>query len=146
MANLTLDSLGVVPVDDFSTVYPLLAKRFEIPQDNSFIGFILDEKAHFHDGTPVTADDVIFSYKALVEKGAPLYKVYYGDVERAEKVSPRHVRFHFKKNSRNKELPLILSQMKIYSAKDWENRDFAKPTLDIPLATGQVCSRQISGI
>lgn len=136
VANLTLDSLGVVPVDDFSTVYPLLAKRFEIPQDNSFIGFILDEKAHFHDGTPVTADDVIFSYKALVEKGAPLYKVYYGDVERAEKVSPRHVRFHFKKNSRNKELPLILSQMKIYSAKDWENRDFAKPTLDIPLGCG----------
>lgn len=136
VANLTLDSLGVVPVDDFSTVYPLLAKRFEIPQDNSFIGFILDEKAHFHDGTPVTADDVIFSYKALVEKGAPLYKVYYGDVERAEKVSPRHVRFHFKKNSRNKELPLILSQMKIYSAKDWENRDFAKPTLDIPLGSG----------
>lgn len=72
VANLTLDSLGVVPVDDFSTVYPLLAKRFEIPQDNSFIGFILDEKAHFHDGTPVTADDVIFSYKALVEK-ARLY-------------------------------------------------------------------------
>lgn len=47
VANLTLDSLGVVPVDDFSTVYPLLAKRFEIPQDNSFIGFILDEKRIF---------------------------------------------------------------------------------------------------
>ena len=71
-----------------------------------------------------------------MEKGSPLYKIYYADVERAEKLNPRHVRFYFKKGSSNKELPLILSQMLIYSAKDWEGKDFAKPYLKAPLGSG----------
>lgn len=136
VAMLALDSLGVVPLDDYSTVYPLIAEKFEIPDNNSFIGFILNPKARFSDGSPVTADDVIFSFNSLIEKGAPLYKVYYGDVERVEKVNQHHVRFHFKKHSQNKELPLILSQIKIFSAKDWQNRDFAKPELRVPLGSG----------
>lgn len=135
-AALTLDTLGVVPADDYSTVYPLIAKKFETSPKNDMVGFILDERAHFHDGSPITADDVIFSFNALIEKGAPPYKVYYADVERAEKVNDRHVRFIFKKDSRNKELPLILSQLKIYSAKDWEGKDFAKPVLQAPLGSG----------
>ena len=107
-----------------------------MPADKSYIGFILDEHAKFHDGSPVTADDVIFSYNALMEKGQPLYKVYYADVDRVEKVNSREVRFYFKKGTHNRELPLILSQMKIYSAKDWEGRDFSKPELRIPLGSG----------
>ena len=136
VAGLTLDSLGIIPVDDESTAYPLIAKEFELPDDRSFVGFILDEKAKFSDGSPVTADDVIFSYKALVEKGSPFYKVYYADVERAEKVNDRQVRFYFRKGAFNKELPLILAQIKIYSAKDWQGRDFATPTLRPPLGSG----------
>ena len=136
VAELTLDSLGVSPVDDVATVYPLVAKQFELPKDNSFVGFLLDERAKFSDGTPITADDVIFSFNALINKGAPLYKVYYADVERVEKVNNRHVRFWFKKDSKNKELPLILSQFKIYSAKDWEGKDFSTPSLRIPLGSG----------
>lgn len=136
VANLTLDSLGIIPVDDHATVYPLVAKQFELPDDRSFIGFIIDERAKFHDGAPITADDVIFSFNALIEKGAPLYKVYYGDVARVEKVNDRHVRFYFKPKSQNKELPLILSQFKIYSAKDFDGRDFAKPELRAPLGSG----------
>lgn len=136
VANLSLDSLGIVPADDPCTVYPLLAKAFDMPADKSYIGFILDEHAKFHDGSPVTADDVIFSYNALMEKGQPLYKVYYADVDRVEKVNSREVRFYFKKGTHNRELPLILSQMKIYSAKDWDGRDFSKPELRIPLGSG----------
>lgn len=136
VANLSLDSLGIVPADDPATVYPLVAKAFDLPEDNSYVGFLLDERAKFQDGTPITADDVIFSYKALTEKGQPLYKVYYADVERVEKINPREVRFYFKKGSQNKELPLILSQIKIYSAKDWEGLDFSKPSLRIPLGSG----------
>jgi len=136
VANLSLDSLGIVPADDPYTVYPLLAKAFDIPNDKSYIGFILDERAKFHDGSPVTADDVLFSFNALREKGIPLYKVYYSDVERAVKINDKEVRFYFKKGSNNRELPLILSQIKIYSAKDWENSDFSKPTLRVPLGSG----------
>ncbi len=135
-ALLSLDSLGVVPIDDPTTVYPLLAEKFEVSPDNSYVGFILNKKARFSNGEPVTADDVLFSYNALIEKGSPFYKVYYGDVDRAEKVNKYHVRFHFKAGVRNKELPLILAQLKIYSAKDWEGRDFSKPELRVPLGSG----------
>lgn len=134
--SLTMDTLGVSAVDDVSTVYPLLAKEFEVPTDKSYIGFILDERARFHNGQPVLADDVIFSYNALTEKGQPFYKVYYADVERVEKVNDRHVRFYFKKGSQNRELPLILSQMSIYSAEDWQGKDFAEPSLTPPLGSG----------
>ena len=136
VANLTLDSLGFVPADDSATVYPLVAKAFDLPKDKSYIGFILDERARFFDGTPISADDVIFSYNALIKKGQPLYKVYYADVARVEKINQREVRFYFKKDSRNKELPLILSQIKIYSAKDWQGHDFSKPSWRIPLGSG----------
>lgn len=136
VADLIWDSLGYSPVDDISTAYPLLAKEFELPEDNSYIGFILNEKARFADGSPVTADDVVFSFKALTEQGAPIYKVYYADVEKVEKVNDMHVRFWFKPDSQNKELPLILTQLKIFSAADWKNRDFAKPSLQIPLGNG----------
>lgn len=135
-AALTLDSLGTSPVDDISTVYPLIAKAFELPQDKSFVGFILDEKAKFSDGSPVTADDVIFSFNALIEKGSPLYKVYYTDVDKAVKINDHHVRFIFKKGTQNRELPLILSQIKIFSKKDWEGKDFGKPSLTPPLGSG----------
>lgn len=136
VANLSLDSLGIVPVDDPYTVYPLIAQAFDLPSDKSYVGFILDERARFQDGTPITANDVIFSYQALMEKGQPLYKVYYADVEKVEKISDREVRFYFKKGSQNRELPLILAQLKIYSAKDWKDKDFSKPTLDVPLGSG----------
>lgn len=132
--DLTMDTLAVVPGDDFTTAYPLLAKQFELT--DSYVGFILDERAKFHDGTPVLADDVIFTFNSLIEKGSPLYKLYYGDVAKAEKVNDRHVRFWFKSGSNNKELPLILSQMKIYSASDWDGKDFAKPILQAPLGSG----------
>ncbi len=135
-ASLTLDTLGIAGVDDIGTVYPLLAEKFEYPKDKSYIGFILNKQARFHDGSPVLADDVIFTFNALVEKGQPLYKVYYADVERVEKVNDYHVRFHFKKGSSNRELPLILAQMSIYSAADWKDADFSTPTLKAPLGSG----------
>ena len=135
-AGLSTDTLGIVPVDDTTTVYPLIAKAFELPEDKSYAGFILDERARFHDGSPITADDVIFSFKALTENGSPLYKVYYGDVESAEKLGPHHVRFHFKKGRNNKELPLILAQLPVFSAAYWADKDFSKPELKPQLGNG----------
>lgn len=134
VADLTMDSLAVVPADDFSTAYPLLAKEFELTEQ--YVGFILDERARFADGSPVLADDVIFTFNSLMEKGSPLYRLYYADVDKVEKIGSRHVRFWFKPGSRNKELPLILSQMKIFSAADQAGKDFAKPVLKAPLGSG----------
>lgn len=135
-ADLMLESLGYSPVDDQSTAYPLLAEKFEVSLDKSYIGFKLNKSAKFSDGSPVLADDVIFSFNALMEKGSPFYKIYYADVDRVEKINDRQVRFYFKKGSVNRELPLILTQFKIFSAKDFANKDFATPSLVPPLGTG----------
>lgn len=134
VVDLTLDSLAVVPADDPTVAYPLIAKSFELTKD--YVGFFIDEHAKFSNGSSITADDIIFSFNSLIEKGSPLYKMYYSDVARVEKISPLHVRFHFKPESQNKELPLIISQIKIYSAADWQNKDFSKPTLIPPLGSG----------
>lgn len=134
VAGLIWDSLGYSPIDDYATVYPLIAKEFEYT--DSYVGFIIDENARFADGTKIVADDVIFSFNAITQKGAPIYKVYYSDVDYVEKLSENHVRFHFKKGTNNKELPLILSQLNVFSAAYWQDKDFSKPTLEIPLGNG----------
>ena len=136
VAGLSFETLGFSPTDDPFTVYPLLAKKFELPEDKSYVGFILNENARFSDGSKVTADDVIFSFKAITEKGSPIYKMYYSDVERVEKISDLHVRFYFYKGTQNKELPMILSQFAIFSAKDWQGKEFDKPSLTVPLGSG----------
>jgi microcin C transport system substrate-binding protein len=136
VSNLILDSLAYSPADDIGTAYPLIAQKFERPKDDSFIGFFINPNARFHDGSPITADDVVFSFNALINKGSPFYKFYFQDVESVKKISKLHVRFYFKPNTQNRELPLILTSIKIFSAKDFTNKDFDKPTLTPPLGNG----------
>lgn len=133
---LTLDSLGFTPADDPETVYPLLAEKFETSDDNSYLGFILNPKARFSDGSQVTADDVVFSFNSLINKGSPIYKFYYADIDYVKKISSHHVRFYFKKDTKNRELPLILSSLRIFSAKDFKDREYDKPVLIPPLGSG----------
>ncbi len=136
VVNLTVDSLGITPADDPETAYPLLAEKFELSENNDFIGFFINPKAKFSNGTPVTADDVVFSFNSLIQKGAPVYKFYYADIDRVQKISSHHVRFYFKKDTKNRELPLILTSLKIFSAKDFANREYDKPVLIPPLGSG----------
>lgn len=133
---LTMETLGFSPTDDPFTVYPLLAQKFDLPEDKSYVGFILNPKARFADGSEVTADDVVFSFEAITQKGSPIYKMYYSDVDRVEKINKYEVRFYFKEGTNNKELPMILAQFHIFSAKDWQDREFDKPTLQVPLGSG----------
>ena len=133
---LTMETLGFSPTDDPFTVYPLLAQKFDLPEDKLYVGFILNPKARFADGSEVTADDVVFSFEAITQKGSPIYKMYYGDVDRVEKIGKYEVRFYFKAGTNNKELPMILAQFHIFSAKDWQDREFDKPTLQVPLGSG----------
>ena len=136
VAALSFESLGFSPADDPFTVYPLLAEKFDLPEDKSYVGFILNPAARFSDGSKVSADDVMFSFKAITEKGSPIYRMYYGDVERVEKINDREVRFYFKKESNNKELPMILAQFAIFSQKYWQDKEFDKPSLEVPLGSG----------
>lgn len=132
---LIYDTLTYHSADEPFTEYGLLAERIEKADDNSFVRFYLNPKARFHDGKPVTAEDVRFTFNTLVEKGHPLYRHYYADV--AEVVVENHlqVRFDFKHNN-NRELPLILGQLQILPKHWWAKRDFTKTSLEAPLGSG----------
>ena len=121
--------------DEASTEYGLIAETIEWPEDRSWVAFTLRPQARFHDGSPITVEDVIFSLDILKTKGTPIYGLYYHDVVKAEKVGGRKVLFTFR-DSTNKELPLILGQLPILPSKWWASRDFEKVSLEVPLGSG----------
>ena len=122
-------------MDEPFTSYCLICKTVEVAPDGTWEEFVLRREAKFHDGTPITADDVIFSFETLVEKGAPDYKLYWGDVVKAEKRGDRIVRFHFKSGN-NTELPMIMGELIVLNKTFWTKHDIAATTLDIPVASG----------
>lgn len=133
------ESLMARSWDEPFSLYPLLAKSVDVPEDRSSITFTLDERARFSDGTPVTADDVLFSFTTLRDQGRPNHRTYYRKVEKAEKVGDRSVYFAFKKNpdgSWDREMPLIMGLMPVMPAHDWKDRPFNQTTLRPPIASG----------
>ena len=155
--GLIYDTLMAGSADEAFTMYGLVAETIEVPEDRSWVAFTLRPEARFHDGSPITAEDVIFSFNILRDKGKPFYRAYYGNVAKVEKVGERKVRFTFSKaeggakvrvttikpgcdfaleSSANRELPLIVGQMPILPKAYWEGREFDKPTLEPPLGSG----------
>jgi microcin C transport system substrate-binding protein len=129
------DTLAVQGLDEPMTEYGLVASRIEKAPDHSWVRFYLRPEARFHDGHPLRADDVAFSFTALTTKGAPFYRTYYADVDKVVIENPLQVLFTFKGNA-NRELPLILGQLPILPKHYWEGRDFERGNLDIPLGGG----------
>ncbi len=133
--GLIYDSLTYHSPDEPFTEYGLLAERIDKAPDNSYVRFILNPKARFHDGTPVTAEDVIFTFNILLEKGDPMYRHYYADVAQVVAEDKLRVRFDFKHQD-NRELPLILGQIQVLPKHWWAARDFSKGDLEPPLGSG----------
>jgi microcin C transport system substrate-binding protein len=129
------DTLMKANTDEAETEYGLLAEVVELPADHMGVAFELRPEAKFHDGTPVTAEDVAWTFETLREKGRPFYRQYYADVASVTVEGPRRVVFHFKSNT-NRELPLILGQMAVLPKHWWAGRDFDKPLTDPPLGSG----------
>jgi microcin C transport system substrate-binding protein len=129
------DTLCWASRDEASTEYGLIAETIEWPEDRAWVAFTLRPQARFHDGTPITVEDVIWTFDTLKAKGLPNYAFYYGDVLKAEKTGDRKVLFTFRDNT-NKELPLILGQLPVLPSKWWANRDFEKVSLEVPLGSG----------
>ncbi len=121
--------------DEAFTEYGLLAEKIEWPDDRSWVAFTIRSEAVWHDGKKITADDVVWSFNTLMEKGHPFYKYYYGDVSEVIKVNKLKVRFNFKTNT-NKELVLIIGQLPVLPKHYWENKNFEETTLDIPIGSG----------
>ena len=110
----TYDTLMVASQDEPFTHYGLIAETIEYPADRSWVIFHIDKRARFQDGRTVTAEDVVFSFNILMEKGSPLYARYYADIKDVRALDDRRVRFDFGEGS-NRELPLILGQLPVFS-------------------------------
>jgi len=133
--GMIYDTLTRHGLDEPFTEYGLLAEKIEKAPDNAWVRFYLRPEARFHDGQPVTAEDVKFSFDTLMSKGAPMYRGYYADVEKVEVESLQRVRFVFKQAG-NRELPLIVGQLPVLPKHWWAERDFSKGNLDVPLGSG----------
>ena len=121
--------------DEPFSEYGLIADSVEVPEDRGSVTFNLRPQAKFHDGTPITADDVLFSFESLKARGSPLYRFYYANIVKAEKLGERQVKFTFSPGE-NRELPLIVGQMPVLSQKYWRDRDFTATTLEVPVGSG----------
>ncbi|MBI3797716.1 MAG: ABC transporter substrate-binding protein, partial [Deltaproteobacteria bacterium] len=129
------ETLTVQSDDEPFSEYGLIAETIKVPADRSWVAYTLRPEARFHDGSPITADDVIWTFETLKTKGHPFYRSYYAKVAKAEKLGPREVKFSFTAGE-NRELPLIVGQMPVLSRAYWSTRDFEKTTLEPPLGSG----------
>ena len=132
--GLTYDSLMTSSADEASVEYGLLAESIEVAPDRTWVEFVLRPEARWHDGKPVTAEDVVFTFKTLSD-AHPFYKAYYSPVDRVEVKGDRRVRFTFKPGD-NHELPLILGQLPVLPKHYWEGNNFSQATLEPPLGSG----------
>lgn len=135
------DSLMVSSPDEPSTEYGLVAEWVSHPDDFSSVTFGLRPEARFHDGKPITAEDVVFSFEALT-KSHPSYAFYYKNVVKAEAIGPHEVKFTFDQKG-NRELPLIVGQLYVLPKHFWtgqsangEPRDLSRSSLEVPLGSG----------
>ena len=122
--------------DEAFSLYGLIAEFVEMPEDRSSVTFYLNPKATFHDGSPITRDDVLFSLETFQTKGTPNQKKTYGKVISTELIGNNGIKMVFV-NNEDKELPLIVAGfLPIIPKKYYENIDVTKTFLDIPLGSG----------
>ncbi|MDX1754976.1 MAG: extracellular solute-binding protein [Marinobacter sp.] len=129
------DTLMASSADEAFSAYGLIAESLETPEDRSYVVFNLREAARFHDGEPITADDVAFSFNLLTTEGHPFYRNYYADVSEVTVETPHRIRFDFGETE-NRELPLILGQLPILPKHYWQDREFGKNGLTPPVGSG----------
>lgn len=139
--GMIYDSLTTASADEPFTRYGLLAESMEIPEDRTWIIFHLRPEARWHDGKPITADDVVWTVKALTTNPtvSPHFRFYYADIELVEALDPHTVKFTFKPVG-NRELPLTVGEIPILPKHYWTEpgagRDIGKSSLDAPLGSG----------
>jgi microcin C transport system substrate-binding protein len=140
-ANLIYETLMARSQDEVATEYGLLAEAASHPDDFAWVIYRLRKEARWHDGKPVTPEDVIFSIEVL-KKYSPMYASYYRHVEKVEKIGERDIKFTFDAPG-NRELPTIVGELEVLPKHYWEGtdsqgrkRDISATTLEKPLGSG----------
>ncbi|WP_211210689.1 extracellular solute-binding protein [Hahella ganghwensis] len=121
--------------DEIQTAYGLIAESVSYPEDLSWAVFQLREKARFHDGHPIEASDVLYSYNTLLAKGHPRFKQVLAGVKTVEAQGTKRVKVTFRQANSAKDL-LRFGELPIIPEHYWQNRDFEKTTLESPLLSG----------
>lgn len=134
VANLMFETLAVNSADEVATMYGLLAEDMQLAPDRLSMTFRLNPLARFNNGDSVLADDVKYSFDTLIAKGAPQFKMIYADVKQCVVLDATTVRFDFK--AANRELPLIVGGMPVFSRKWAAGTSFDKIQLTAPVASG----------
>ncbi len=129
------ESLMVGSFDEPLSMYGLLAESVAIAEDKSWAEFALRKEAKWADGTPVTPDDVVFSFDTIKGKGDPSLRMLYTPVATCEKTGERTVKFTFT-DKENRELPTLAAQLPIISKAYYTKNDFEKTSLAPPLTSG----------
>jgi peptide/nickel transport system substrate-binding protein len=120
--------------DEPFTLYGLLAESVETDDARSWVEFTIREEARFSDGSPVTVEDVLWSYETLGTIGHPRYRTAWDKVATAEATGPRTVRFTFTEPDR--EMPLLMGMRPILKKAQWEGIDFTESgTSVVPITT-----------
>ncbi|HEU5046588.1 MAG TPA: extracellular solute-binding protein [Rickettsiales bacterium] len=133
--TMLFESLMVPSYDEPESMYGLIAKSAILAPDRSHIDFIMRPEARFQDGSSITADDVVFSFNTLKEKGDPTYRITYDSIASVVKLDEHKVRFNFSDTTK-RELPLIAAGMPILSKAYYSTHDFTQTTLTPPLGSG----------
>lgn len=120
--------------DEAGAAYGLIAEWVEYPEDRSWVTFRLREEAQFHDGHPIRAEDVVFSFDTLLSKGKPGYTLQLADLDSVKALDPLTVKFTFKEGRR--DLPLVVGSIPILPRHYWEKHDFERATLTPSLSSG----------
>jgi microcin C transport system substrate-binding protein len=136
-SSLQFEALLTGTADEPDSLYGLVAASMDYPEDRSWVTFHMRPEARFSDGTPLTADDVLFSFETLREKGLPSYAAILADVATAEVADAHTITFTFKDGVEYRELPSVVGTIPIFSRKDWEGRDFAESTMQAGIGSGE---------
>jgi microcin C transport system substrate-binding protein len=115
--------------------YAYGAESIEVADDNSYVIFRLNPNAKFNNGDPITADDVIWVFETLKSKGVPMFRTYYKNVSKVEKLDERAIKFSFNTTT-NRELPGILGQLPLLSKKYYETHPFEETSLKTGPSSG----------
>lgn len=134
LSGLTVETLMGRNYDEPFTLYGLLAESITTDAARTFVEFTLREEARFSDGSPVTVEDVMWSFETLGTVGNPRYHGAWKKIGKMEQTGPRSVKFTF--NTEDRELPLILGLRPILKKAQWEGKAFDESSLEAPIGSG----------